>query len=275
MISTNTFSLSMGREMMHNTTLIEPVVPFTIYEMYIIGPDGKKVSLLTSPVEVTGPSSISYEPISSSNIWMSISAEYADQLTHEDFFSVKTSMDSYKKHGSFTSRDNNVSFNKRMYLYQKSHIPSGCYCNCTISFYTKDRFGNHVYSGEAQLPIGDNQRLFQDIGINPELRYEPEESTLIVLADSEVINDYTVKEGRIIFDKIDGVDFFAIYKPKYVSQGGTYHVNENVSISPSGAIILNDENCSSIEYSVLVNIVNVSGVKDTPIIKNLAVITSE
>lgn len=280
-MSTNIFVYPLFDKITHNSIIFEPKTSGIILRsVRAITKDFGEVFLFNESQAINDRTSIRYETIVSSSIFIEVSHDFANELDLEKLLNIRVGLDNFKTSGSIEVTPGKLSFNKFLTLAYTVDNMKDSYMQATLGCSIADKYENTLYN--FSLPISmsdDNYLIYRLKGGEKEhiLPINPRESTIRILIDNLDIDEYEVSDNKIFVDIPKGVNAFVIYQPFYVENGGFTSINEDVKINSNNEIQLRDEYCETIYYNLAVDIVNtdITNTNHTPILKRLALISSQ
>lgn len=275
-----TFALSLDRGLAHNTISLNPKTDLKVTHIKTSLPDGSEMVILDNPIEIEEPTSIRYASVVSSRIFIEIESHYVDELTIDDLLTAEISLAKYDTLGEYSSEEGRLSFHKYLSVVSDIKNVKDTFFKAELGIKALDRYDNIVYSDIIPVSLNED-------GWMVEYRNRPEPGNIIelpvapsevkVLIGGEYTDEFTVLENKVTFDIPAHTDTYILYRPFYADNGTFSKVTENISINSNGEVMLRDDKCQSILYTLNLSIYNtdISSSNHTPIIKSLAVVVTD
>lgn len=274
------FWLYLDGDLTHNSLTIKSDKNVIVMSITAIIDDGSELEIVGSPLEIHGDTSVSYKPISSNRLRVTISHPLSDILKLDELVNISVSLQDYIYSGHYISPVTDIAFGEQASVVHEIENVLDVFLKCTISLKTLDSYGNVIYSNA--IPISINQDGFM-VSYNDndtleyiDLDYEPDQETLYILVGSEKTKEFSVKGKRVIFHKPRGYRAYAVYKPLFATFGSRLKISEDIFITPSYDLILKDSYCSKIKFSLELEMLNpdVTKITHTPVIKSIGLMVS-
>jgi len=250
-----------------------------VYSILTLGRDSKEIELSSGLIEINKVTVIRYSTVISNRIKITIDHPLSDTLSLYDLVDIQVGLDEYETQGSYKSENEEISFNK--YLTVVSDVKNSLDSLVDLKVYisTIDRYGAIIYSDSIGVSINDDGWMINkidDSGIIT-LEYLPsEEDIYIQIGDNKIKPDSI--EGKIVkIDIPEGYIAYVIYRPDFLEKGINTELSKNITITPSYGLILREDYCSKIIFSIELNIYNLEETLEnhTPIIKSLGLMTAD
>jgi hypothetical protein len=274
------FKLHLDRIRPHNTVLLKPKHDnVKIVSISTTDDDGRPLSLLDEAIEINSNTSIRYDVITSSVLWIEIEDVYVSELSVDDFLSIEVSLAEYATHGVASFPEGRMAFHKYISLAHSIENVKDAYVQAKLGLRTLDRFGNIVYSEQVSLGLNDDREMvaFATEGPMVELPIRPNPDSIKVIVEGNYSKEFTVEDNRVYIDIPKDVSCYIIYKPFYISNGTFTQLSNNLSINSNNEIELRDDGCSTIVYTLELSVFNtgLTLINHTPIIKSLILVSSD
>ncbi len=274
------FTLTLGRLTPHDTVLIKPTgSDLSIVSMYTTDGEGGSTQLLERPITIESATSVRYETLVSSTIWIEIEGPYINELSIDDVAEVEVSIAEYQTYGECIFSDARMVFHKYISLSHRIDDIKDSYIQATLGVRTLDRYDNIIYSEDIEIGLNEDHKMIThaNTGNHISLPHVPIADSIEVIVEGSSTDEYTVEGNIIYIDIPDGFSCYAIYTPEYLANGVFTKLNENISINSNNEIELRDDQCSTIMYSLKLKIYNtdITSANHTPIIRSLAVVASD
>ncbi|MDB4533418.1 hypothetical protein N9242_01000, partial [Vicingaceae bacterium] len=244
-----------------------------------IDSDGKELEIIANPINVGKSTSARYPLMITDRIRVTIDHPLANILELEDLVTIEVSLNNYNTVGNYVSKETSVNFNKSVTLTYSVENILDSFIGIDLHLSTVNNYGNIIYSSVIPISINDDGWMIQQTSsdFETELAYEPVEETMYILIDGAKVDKFEV-EGKIVrFSKPEGYSSYIIYKPTFTESGKMYEISKNIKMTPSYGLVLRDDYCEKIIFSIVMNIYNTSitSINHTPIVKSLGLMTSD
>lgn len=273
------FKISLSRIRPHNTVLMLPkgqdvkVVSITSVS------EGATAQLLPSPMTISTPTSVRYDVVSSSSVWIEVEGFHLEDLLLADIMEVSVSLANYAPYGEALFRDQSLSFHEYLAVKYRVEDVKDSFISAVLGIRAIDKYENTVYNEDIHLSLNEDGEMVEyATGVTSVvLPISPEPNSLRVIMGGDQTSEFSLADKVVTVDVPKGVDCYIIYKPFYASSGLYVPLSNNVSINSSGEIRLRDDYCSVINYSIKLRVFNtgITLVNHTPIIKSLALVASD
>lgn len=267
-MQTKTFTIRCPQK--HNIVTVKSnVEDVIITSITTINDDGSSLYISNRKQELLN--SVSYRYAISNNpvIFVVIEGDNVNDLELETDIEVNVGLAKYIKEGKYTSDVATIAFNKTLYVHREiiDEIDSGILCELHLSYL--DNNNNVIETCVVAIPLNDKRLIVQKA--NEELIYEP---VNLKMTDGDLFIDddlfeYSNKKMQADFDLLDK---YVIYQRADLENklSGSVVLDENYNVHCS-------KQYSYIEYAVVIKVLSldISKLESTPVIKNIAIITTE
>lgn len=267
-MQTKTFTIRCPQK--HNIITIKSNIDdIIITSITTINDDGSSLYISNKKEELVNAISYRYGVSHNPVIFIVIEGDNISGLELETDIEVTVGLAKYIKQGKYTSEVSKIAFNKKIYIHHEiiDEIDSGILCELHLSFL--DSKNNTIETCVANVPLNDKRLIVQKA--DEEFLYSPHN---VKLTDGELFIDddlftYDTKRVQATFDLSDK---YVIYqRADTVNQlSQTVSLDENYNVQCS-------KQYSYISYAVVIKVLSldISKLESTPVIKNIAIITTE
>jgi len=264
----------------HNYMILKAIEPdIVVSSITAIASDGGEIEMIANPVKIGSSSAVRYGTIVSDRIRITIDHHLSDVLKLEELINVRLGLDNYKTSSKYISDKSQINFNKNLTIVYDIENLLDAFIKTELHLSVIDNYDNIIYSEIVPVSINDDGWMVERaIGVTEiELPYNPVEDSLYILIEGSRIDKFKIVDRKVILDIPMGYECLIIYKPKFTEQGSLYELSNNVSLTPSYGLILRDNYCNKINFSLIVDIYNpdITSTNHTPIIKSLGIMTSD
>lgn len=264
----------------HNYILMKSVEDnLKISSITAIDSNGKELEIISNPINIGRSTAARYPVMITDRIRVTIDHPLADILKLEELVSIEISLNNYETVGRYTSKQTDINFNKNVTLVHDIENMLDSFIKTELHLSTKNNYGNIIYSEVISLSVNDDGWMIEHVidDHETELPYEPVEDSLYILIDGATVDKFEINSKKVKFSKPNAYDCYIVYKPKFIEQGNLYRLSENIDITPSYDLILRDNYCDKITFSIVIDVFNTSitSINHTPIIKALGLMTSD
>lgn len=272
--------ISGNKHIPHNYILLKSLEQsLSINSISALGVGGEEIEIVSNPITVSSPVAFRYPLVSSDRLKVVIDHPLSEVLSLKDLLSVRVGLDNYETKGKYISSEERIGFNNHLSLIYSTIGVLDVFMQCTIHIQTLDNYNNNVYSASVPVSMNDDGWMIQHVtsGNGTTLPYEPVEDTLYILVGDSKVDNFTIDGKTVEFSTPEGFDCYVIYKPQFTEQGNTYVFSNDIGISPSYDLILRDNHCNEILFSLTVEVFNpdITSTNNTPTIKSLGLLTSD
>ncbi|RLA68535.1 MAG: hypothetical protein DRQ78_00165 [Epsilonproteobacteria bacterium] len=264
----------------HNYMLLRSIESeLRISSITTLAGDGEETEILKNPIDIGTAKSLRYPPIVSDRIRVTIDHPLSDVLTIDQLVKIDVGLDNYETMGTYQSEIEVANFNKNLTVVYDIENTLDALFRLELHISVVDNYENIVYSSIIPISINDDGWMVEhgNSGSGIDLPYEPVEESMYILIDGSSVDNFEVEDKRVKFSMPEGYDCFVVYKPKFIEQGGLYEFSKDVSLTPSYGMVLRDDYCNKVEFSIILNSYNpdITSINHTPIIKSLGIMTSD
>lgn len=264
----------------HNSLTMTSDTGTSVMSIIAIVDDGSELEIINSPIEVSGDTSVSYEPITSNRLRVTISHPLANVLTLDELISINVSLQDYTHTGSFISEVQEIAFGEQLSVVHDIDNVLDVLFRCNLSIKTLDNYGNIIYAEEIPISINDDGYMVEYTDDDTlqfiELEYDPDLNSMYALIGHSKTREFKVVGRQVYISKPKGHRVFIVYKPKFLVTGSKHKISEDIEITPSHDLILRDSYCSKIKFTIKLEMINpdVTKITHTPVIKSLGLMVS-
>lgn len=280
-MSNKVFKYQLPIKSSHNNVIITPIVDGIILRsVRVITIEDGELFIYNEAHALDTAISIKYPTITTSSIFIEITHDFADELELERLVEVSLTLNDYKFSGSYAAKEGRLSFNKYVSLISEIENEKDSYIQANLGCIVADKYDNTLYRFNALVGLSNDNFLVKKVdsynGII-ELPYQPKENSVRVIVEGDDINEFTIDDTNIVVDIPKGSESYIIYQPFFIDIGGFSKISDVMMINSSNEILLKDEYCETIYYNLSIEVYNtdISNSNHSPIIKSLAIITSE